>query len=208
MSAAFPISVLEDEFSSTLATLMPSWRPAEYRPNPRRQPGKSQPRPAMRYFQIKNFERFQHYKDRKPPWVKLYRDLWLDRDFFRLQLASKLLFIGLTTLASLTDNHIPDDPEWISQQLGLRCRSTEIDPLISAGFLLVMQDASGALANCQQFDDGEKRRGETETETETEESCAAAAADLSRLWLGEGIHLKAGELVSLKILISLRNANG
>jgi hypothetical protein len=29
---------------------------------------------------IKNWAQFQHFKDRKPPWVKLYRDLLDDME--------------------------------------------------------------------------------------------------------------------------------
>ena len=30
---------------------------------------------------IKNWNRFQHFKDRKPPWIKLYRDILDDLAF-------------------------------------------------------------------------------------------------------------------------------
>src|SRR5690606_19747530 len=35
------------------------------------------------YLTVKNFERFQHYKDRNPPWIKLYNDLLDDYEFGR-----------------------------------------------------------------------------------------------------------------------------
>lgn len=98
----------------------------------------------MRYLRLKNFERFQHYKDRKPTWVKLYRDLWLDKDFLPLSEHAKLLLIGMFTLASLEGNQIPDNPTVISTQLGLSRRGFKtkslIQSLIAAGFLIV--DAS------------------------------------------------------------------
>src|SRR6201999_2272789 len=52
----------------------------------------------LKYISIKGWDRFQHYTDRDPPWVKLYRDLltsesWvLGTDTSRLvQVASILL---------------------------------------------------------------------------------------------------------------------
>ena len=33
---------------------------------------------------IKNWDEFQHYKDRNPPWIKLHRRLLNDRQFFNL----------------------------------------------------------------------------------------------------------------------------
>lgn len=104
----------------------------------------------MRTFAVKNFERFQHYKDRKPPWVKLYRDIWSDRQFFRLAPGSKLLLFGMFTLASLTGNRIPEDAEWIASQLCLPLKAIDVEPLVDAGFLVVVQDASEALAGCEQ----------------------------------------------------------
>ena len=69
-------------------------------------------------------------------------------------------------LASQLDNEIPDHPEWITRQLGLR-REITLKPLIDKGFLI--RD-SKALASCKQSAIGET---ETETETETEKSAPA-----------------------------------
>lgn len=41
---------------------------------------------------IKNWSKFQHFKDRKPPWVKLYRDILDDIEWHELDpLAVKVL---------------------------------------------------------------------------------------------------------------------
>ena len=41
---------------------------------------------------IKDWNRFQHFKDRRPPWIKLYRDLLDDPDWHALDpLAAKVL---------------------------------------------------------------------------------------------------------------------
>ncbi len=98
------------------------------------------------YFRIRNFERFQHYKDRNPPWIRLYGALWRDRAFFRLPDVLKAHLIGLFALAARLDNRIPDDPEWLAHEL---CASEPIDlaALAASGFLIPEHHASAAAAD-------------------------------------------------------------
>jgi hypothetical protein len=105
-----------------------------------------------RFFRIRNFERFQHYKDRNPPWIRLYGGLWRDRAFFRLPDAVKAHLIGLFALAARLDNRIPEDPEWLAHEL---CASEPIDfaALIASGFLVPEEHpASSALADRRHHD--------------------------------------------------------
>lgn len=138
----------------------------------------------MRYFAVRNFEKFQHYRDRKPPWIKLYRDLWGDVRFFRLKPDSKLLYIGLLTIASITDNRIPEDIPWLAAELRLGEGAIDLQSLVDAGLLVVEQTASveqsrlqhvasGPLADCKQLDDGE---GEGEIEREGDILCLNGAS--------------------------------
>lgn len=66
---------------------------------------------------ICNWEDYQHYKYRRPVWIKLYRQLLDNYDFTRLSDANKWLFIGLLLLAAETENLIPDDLKWIQRRL-------------------------------------------------------------------------------------------
>jgi hypothetical protein len=114
----------------------------------------------------KNWEKFQHYKDRCPPWIKLHRDLLNDREFMRLPLASKALAPLLWLLASESkDGCFQADSEEL--EFRLRIASKDIDaglkPLIDKGFFVV---ASGVLADSLQVAIPER---ETEREGETEE---------------------------------------
>jgi hypothetical protein len=108
----------------------------------------------VRTFSVKNFERFQHYADRSPPWIKLYNALLDDYAFACLQDASKLHLIMIWLLASRSNNKIPYDSEWISARINAT-EPIELDTLIEAGFLQLNealpsmeQDASAALAPC------------------------------------------------------------
>ena len=123
------------------------------------------------YIRVRNFERFQHYRDRSPPWIKLYNELLDDYEFGCLQDASKMHLVLIWLLASRTDNKIPADPKWIARRISATER-VDLAPLLRAGFIEQIQElqtaeqvASIALANGKQHAIPE-REGETETETE------------------------------------------
>ena len=104
----------------------------------------------MTYIRVKNWKKFQHYKDRCPPWIKLHVNILNDRQFVALDDASQSLLMLLWILASEDDGFIPYDKDDIC----FRLRKDEIciNRLVKDGFL--------ALAS--------ERSSETETETETD----------------------------------------
>jgi hypothetical protein len=69
---------------------------------------------------IRNWSKFQHFKDRKPPWIKLYRDLLDDMDWHTLDSDAAKLLVMLWLIASENDGHIPD-----AKTLAFRCRLPE-----------------------------------------------------------------------------------
>ena len=111
----------------------------------------------------KNWDQFQHYKDRCPPWIKLHRDLLNNRDFMMLPLESKALAPMLWLLASESQDGSFDAS---IEELMFRLRMSEQDikkglkSLIDKGFFV---DDSQMLAECYQV-----ATPETETETERE----------------------------------------
>lgn len=120
------------------------------------------------FLAVKNFERFQHYKDRKPTWIKLYNDLLDDYDFCALPDSSKWLAIGLWLLASRSDNRIRNDPVWIGRMIHAT-EAVDVRPLIDAGFLSVLADATDVLAGPYQSAIPEQEE-ESEKERETDPS--------------------------------------
>ena len=116
------------------------------------------------YLQVKNLDKYQHYKDRCPPWIKLHLSTVRDYDFSCLQDASKAHLMLIWLLASQLDNRIPNDPDWIKGQTGMRTKPN-LNLLIDKGFLVLEQDASNALADCNQ-----SAMPETETEAYTKEA--------------------------------------
>lgn len=69
---------------------------------------------------IKNWARFQHFKDRKPPWVKLYRDILDDMQWHELDPKAAKVLTMLWLIASEDDGNLPDN-----KTLAFRLRMTE-----------------------------------------------------------------------------------
>jgi len=95
----------------------------------------------LEYLTIKNFEKFQHYKERNPPWIKIHAKIFRDYEFSCLPDACKLQLILMWLLASQLDNKIPNNPEFIKQQIGVN-GEIELEALILQGFLIVQTDDS------------------------------------------------------------------
>lgn len=89
---------------------------------------------AVDYIHIVNWRKFQHYRKRKPPWIKLYVDVLDDFEYYSLPDNQKLILIHLWLLASKTDNNIPYNHNWIKATMKLNI-AIEIEPLIQAGFV-------------------------------------------------------------------------
>jgi ribosomal protein L12E/L44/L45/RPP1/RPP2 len=124
-------------------------------------------------FSVKNFAQFQHYKDRSPPWIKLYNGLLDDYDFGQLPDAAKLHLVAIWLLASRSDNKVPYDPRWIAKRISATDK-VDLDRLRAAGFIALNDD--NPLAPCAQPADPE-REAEAEAEAEEEEEDSSAAAD-------------------------------
>lgn len=114
----------------------------------------------MKFLRIRSLEKHQHYKDRRPPWIKLHAEVLDDYAFSCLQDASKAHLMLLWVVASQCDNRIPYDLAWITRKLGAQS-PVDVEELIVQGFIEVFDDASVTLAR-------RKQSAMTETETETE----------------------------------------
>src|SRR5690348_11297847 len=104
----------------------------------------------MARLKVKNWAKFQHYKDRCPPWIKLATDTYQNYEFIRLQDASKLLAVCIWTLAARSqDGSLPHDFEYIKSQccLGSIVKLDHLQELITQGFI---ESDSEVLADCKQ----------------------------------------------------------
>src|SRR5260370_32392600 len=92
------------------------------------------------FLQVKNLWKYQHYKTRRPPWIKLYQSLLDDYAFNKLPDATKFHFVGILLLASRLDNCLQADSKWLATCLH---SSDEID--------IKLLVSSGLLAPCNQL---------------------------------------------------------
>lgn len=149
------------------------------------------PRKETQYFRPKNWEKFQHYKTRQPPWIKLHRQLLRDHEFNRLTLIQQIGLVKIWLLYADCGRPLPLVSSWCGASLGMRSQDCGrvLDILLSSGFIeLCDKDASTMLASCKQ-----NASLETETETETEKNVGAEApinghqvTDLDALFYREG----------------------
>jgi len=118
---------------------------------------------ANLFLQVPNWREFQHYKNRRPPWIKLHRTLLDNYEYHQLPLASRALAPCLWLIASDDENGVI---ECASEALAFRLRVTEEDllqalkHLVDRGFFV---DASNSLAKRSQLAMPE-REGEGEGE--------------------------------------------
>ena len=112
----------------------------------------------MSKLKVKNWEQFQHYRDRNPPWIKLHFSMLSSQDWVTLDDASRVLAIACMLIASRNGGYVPTDPAYIKRVAYLN-KAPNFKPLIDCGFL---ESASG----CKQM--LADARPETETETETD----------------------------------------
>lgn len=116
----------------------------------------------LEFLKIRNFERFQHYRDRRPPWIKLYKDLWNDPRFFVLSEGERYFLISLFIIASQNDNKIPNNQSWLKREMATS-KSIPIARLMETGWVEPWEqdasnhasapastDASEPLAECKQ----------------------------------------------------------
>lgn len=88
---------------------------------------------------IRNWERFQHYKDRDPPWIKLHQSLLNNMEWFALSDLAARLLTGLWLLAAQdgNDGQLKNNVENIAWRL--RCNKAAVidgtKELIGMGFL-------------------------------------------------------------------------
>lgn len=128
---------------------------------------------------IKDWNKFQHFKDRRPPWIKLYRDILDDVRWHELDGDAAKLLVMLWVLASETDGYLPD-----IKTISFRLRRSieDIQRLICGlDHWLEQVDTAGdisviSLARSREEEKEKEKEEETETETEEEKARAHGAA--------------------------------
>jgi hypothetical protein len=92
-----------------------------------------------------------------------------DREFVKLSMSHRYLYIGLIYLAVETQNKVYNDRTWIAQRLYIKCTDVHLSPLYRAGFL--------ECSNSRRASSEAEAETEAETEAEAERSRASRARD-------------------------------
>ena len=112
---------------------------------------------------IKNWHKFQHFKDRRPPWIKLYRDILDDPEWYTVSGDDAKVLIMLWLIASEDGGELPDN-----KTLAFRLRTSEkivAKSVINLSHWLDQADINLISARYQpDKPETEESREETETE--------------------------------------------
>ncbi len=130
---------------------------------------------------IKHWNKFQHFKDRKPPWVKLYRDLLDDLDWHELDAQASKVLVMLWLIASEDEGRIPP-----TKTLAFRLRMTEkqTNDCLNKLSHWLEQDDINTISERYQDDSLEtERETEKERETEVEVKRGTKGSRLSADWV-------------------------
>jgi hypothetical protein len=109
---------------------------------------------------IKNWKKFQHFRDRRPPWIKLYRELLDDLDWHELEPKAAKVLVMLWLIASENDGNLPE-----IKNLAFRLRMSEKDAMSCVDKLSHWLDQDDISVISTRYQDD---LPETETETEIE----------------------------------------
>lgn len=98
-------------------------------------------------YRIRNWERYQHYKYRDPPWIKLHVKILTSEAWVSLDDTSRSLMLVCLIVAAKTDGVVPNNPDYL-QRVGYLSKKPNFKPLIECGFLeILLADASNLHSN-------------------------------------------------------------
>lgn len=123
---------------------------------------------------VKNWKKFQHFKDRRPPWIKLYRDLLDDPDWHELSGDEAKALVMIWLVASENDGNLPD-----TRKLAFRLRigEREVETLLKYLSHWLDRDDIEAIS----FSAALESVGETEKESSVPSNEATSDAPPSNL---------------------------
>ena len=128
---------------------------------------------------IKNWDRFQHFKDRKPIWIKLYRDLLDDLNWHELDGKSAKALVMIWLIAS---EDLGKLPETKTLAFRLRMSEKETKEVVTKLSQWLEQDDINTISDGYQDYMPEKRREETDKEKEKEKETDTPLGVSQQVW--------------------------
>lgn len=148
----------------------------------------------MKHLAVRNWDKFQHYKNRGPVWIKLYTEL-LDRpEWLALSEVARAQLVGCWMLAAKRGNVLPARTADLRVLIGAHS-AVRLDELLAGGWLeyqeaAASKDASSrasggdsrAASDCDSTSraSARSREGETETEGEAPPPAREASPQVTR----------------------------
>jgi hypothetical protein len=145
----------------------------------------------MLKMKIKNWSEFQHFKDRTPPWIKLYRYLLDDPDWHELSGDDAKTLIMLWLVASEDKDMQGSLPSLKNIAFRLRISETKLNQSLTKLSHWLITDDIDMISNVYQHD-----APETEEETETKYT-PPISKDLLNEWMKIRRKKKAGDVTEI-----------
>lgn len=125
----------------------------------------------MRHVCVRNLERFQHYKKRRPPWVKWYTSVLTDEHFASMSPNARLVYALLLLVAADRGNRIPEDAGWLAVELNLprKLVAGALAELLAAEYLVCASNGASnpaGISATPRVERAEKRVKPTRTTTD------------------------------------------
>jgi hypothetical protein len=124
----------------------------------------------MMMMRIKNWEKYQHFKNRRPPWIKLYRELLDDYDISLISDRSFRVLVNLWLMASEDKTGRGILPHIDAIVYRLRIEKESIIKALEECDNYLIQDDDSLISSGYQ-DGALETETETEKETEKESHC-------------------------------------
>jgi hypothetical protein len=96
------------------------------------------------HLRIREWDSYQHYKHRRPPWVKLHVKILEDEEQRSLSVPTRLVAVLLLAVAANRDNRIPNNPAWLSEEIAMppRVIAAALADLQASGYLICTQSCT------------------------------------------------------------------
>jgi len=109
-----------------------------------------------KYYRIKNWEIYQHYKDRNPPWIKLHYEMLSSEDWVMANDETRVLMIAIMLIGSKNNGYFLNNQNFIKRVAYLD--KINLEPLISSGFLEPASELEQPLAQFRPEKEKEKEK--------------------------------------------------
>ncbi len=111
----------------------------------------------VKYYTVKNWKKYQHYKNRNPSWIKLHCKILRSKRWIDADEPTRLLMIVILLVAAENCGVFPNDPRLL-KKLGFFRKTPNLKPLIDNEFIIEM------LADASEVQDRERVRDRNKEE--------------------------------------------